>query len=189
MAKPVIAEVRGLCLAGGTDLALVCDIIIASKSASFGYPPVRDMGSPPAHMWLYHLGPQWAKRLLLTGDTLNATDAATLGLILKAVPDECLEDEVRRLCNRMGMIDTALLGANKRIVNLGMELMGARTLQRLAAENDGRAHQAGSPRRFRELAQSGGLKAAILERNHAFGSPSVRIDGPDEDKPRDTPVP
>ena len=58
-AIPVIAQVHGNCLAGGTDLALHCDLVIAAEDARIGFPPVRSMGVPPTNMWLYHLGPQW----------------------------------------------------------------------------------------------------------------------------------
>jgi len=68
--KPIIARVHGNCLAGGTDLALACDMVIAADNAKIGFPATRANGSPPAHMWFYHLGPQWAKRMLLTGDSL-----------------------------------------------------------------------------------------------------------------------
>ena len=71
MHKPVIAQIHGNCLANGTDLAFYADIIIAANDAKIGYPPVRAQGSPAAHMWLYHLGPQWAKRMLLTGDLID----------------------------------------------------------------------------------------------------------------------
>ena len=95
MHKPTIAQVHGRCLAGGTDLALLCDMVICADDAQFGFPALRSQGSPPNHMWLYHLGPQWAKRLLLTGDSLMGVDAAALGLALKSVPAERLaaEDE------------------------------------------------------------------------------------------------
>ena len=83
---PVIAQVHGNCLAGGTDLALHCDIVIAADDARIGFPPVRSMGVPPTNMWLYHLGPQWTKRLLFTGDTVTGAEAASIGLVLEAVP-------------------------------------------------------------------------------------------------------
>ena len=70
MHKPVIAQVHGYCLAGGTDLATLCDMLICADDARFGFPPGRDLGVLPTQMWLYHVGPQWAKRLLMTGDTV-----------------------------------------------------------------------------------------------------------------------
>ena len=74
-ALPVIAQVQGNCLAGGTDLALHCDLVVAAEDAHIGFPPVRSMGVPPTNMWLYHLGPQWTKRLVLTGDTITGAEA------------------------------------------------------------------------------------------------------------------
>jgi enoyl-CoA hydratase/carnithine racemase len=177
MHKPVIAQVHGHCLAGGTDVALLCDMVIAAEDAVFGFPPARDLGALPNNMWLYHVGPQWAKRLLLTGDTLTGAEAAKIGLVLKAVPAELLSAEVEGLADRLALIDPDLLSANKRIVNIGLELMGARTLQRLAAENDARAHLAESARQFRLTAREKGLKAALRERDEKFGDGRARVEG------------
>ena len=86
MHKPVIAQVHGTCIGIGTELAWFCDMVIVADDARIGFPPVRDLGTPPGSMWLYHCGPQWAKRLLLTGDSLTGKDAAEIGLALKSVP-------------------------------------------------------------------------------------------------------
>ena len=179
MHKPVIAQIHGFCLAGGTDLALLCDMVIAADDTRIGFPATRDLGSPPNHMWLYHVGPQWAKRLLLTGDSITGAEAATLGLVLKAVPIAALEAEVEQLLDRLALIDPALLAANKRIVNVGLELMGARTLQRLAAENDARGHLATSAQEFLRQARDGGLVAALRERDAKFGDGRARVQGPE----------
>ncbi len=130
-------------------------------------------------MWLYNVGPQWAKRLTLTGDTVTGAEAAHIGLVLKSVPPDLLEAEVEGLCDRLALIDTDLLAANKRIINLGLELMGARTLQRLAAENDARGHLAESARGFTRLAQEKGLKTALQERDSKFGDGRARVRGPE----------
>lgn len=174
MHKPVIAQVQGRCLAGGTDLALLCDIVICSDEARFGFPPARAQGSLPSHMWLYHLGPQWAKRVLLTGDSLAGPDAAALGLALKSVPPERLAAEVDALADRLELIDPDLLSCNKRIVNMGLELMGARTLQRMAAEMDARGHLAKSREKFRKDVMDHGLKEAVRLRDGPFGDDIIR---------------
>src|SRR6201746_1261074 len=140
MHKPVIAQVHGTCIGIGTELAWFCDMIIVADDARIGFPPVRDLGTPPGSMWLYHCGPQWAKRLLLTGDSLSGTDAAEIGFAPQSYPAGTIQHEVMRLANRMGLVDPHLLSANKRLVNLGLELMGARTLQRIGAEIDARGH-------------------------------------------------
>jgi len=167
--KPVIAQVHGYCLAGGTDLALLCDIVIVADDAVIGFPPVRAMGSPPAHMWTYLVGPQWAKYMLLTGDSIDGRTAAEIGVALKSVPASELEAEVEAIAAKMEKIDVELLSPNKRIVNVALELMGARTIQRMAAENDGRAHQAPAVREFGRLAMTQGLKAALEWRDSKFG--------------------
>ena len=86
LSKPVIAQVHGYCVAGGTDLALHCDIIVAAEDAIFGFPAVRSMGTPPTHMWTYMVGPQWAKYTLLTGNSIDGKTAERIGLVWKAVP-------------------------------------------------------------------------------------------------------
>jgi enoyl-CoA hydratase len=179
MHKPVIAQVHGHCLAGGTDIALLCDMVIAADDAVFGFPPARDLGALPNNMWLYNVGPQWAKRLTLTGDTITGAEAAEIGLVLKSVPVELLEAEVEGLLDRMALIDPELLAANKRIINIGLELMGARTLQRLASENDARGHLARSARGFGQSVAEKGLKATLRERDAKFGDGRARVRGPE----------
>jgi enoyl-CoA hydratase len=177
--KPVIAQVHGHCLALGTVIALFCDMLICADDASIGFPPSRNLGTTPSMMWLYHVGPQWAKRLLLTGDTLSGADAARIGLALKSVPADRLEAEVEGLLDRLALIDHHLLSANKRIVNLGLELMGARTLQRLAAETDARAHLAPGTRAYYENAEKLGLARGFKERDRRFGDGRARVEGPE----------
>lgn len=179
MHKPSIAQIHGHCLAGGTDLALYCDILICADNANIGYSALRNMGAAPNQMWLYHCGPQWTKRLLLTGDTLSGEDAAKIGLVLKSVPEDLLEQEVEGLADRLSWIDPEMLSANKRIINVGMELMGAQTLQRLAAENDARAHTTKAARSvFKQIANEG-LGPALRDRDAPFGDSRARVDGPE----------
>ena len=186
MHKPVIAQVHGYCLAGGTDIALLCDMIIAADDAIFGFPPARDLGALPNNMWLYNVGPQWAKRLTLTGDTVTGSEAQSIGLILKSVPSEHLEQEVESLASRMSHIDPDLLSANKRIINTGLELMGARTLQRMAAENDVRGHNTKAASNYRNSVAEKGLKATLQERDAKFGDGRAKVFGPEirDDKGR-----
>jgi enoyl-CoA hydratase len=175
--KPVIAKVHGNCLAGGTDLALMCDMVLAADDAKIGFPATRANGTPPNHMWVYHVGPQWAKRLLMTGDSLSGRDAARIGLVLDSVPTAGLDHAVDELARRMSHVDAELLSAHKRIVNLALELAGARTLQRLAAESDARAHLSQGPRRQRFKADMAahGLKEALKNRDAPFGDGVVKI--------------
>jgi enoyl-CoA hydratase len=167
-AIPVIAQVHGNCLAGGTDLALHCDLVVAADDARIGFPPVRSMGVPPTNMWLYHLGPQWTKRLLLTGDTVSGLEAKEIGLVVATAPAEALDDVVLGLAERMALIGRDLLVANKRVVNMGLELMGRSQLQRFAALNDAVGHVAPEAKAFSERIGDVGLREAVRERDAAF---------------------
>jgi enoyl-CoA hydratase len=174
--KPVIARVQGNCLAGGTDLALMCDMVLAADDARIGFPAARANGTPPQNMFLYHVGPQWAKRLLMTGDWISGKDAARIGLVMDAVPAAELDAAVHELARRVALVDAELLSAHKRVVNLALELQGARTMQRLAAEMDARAHLSRGPRRsqFRADMAEHGLKTALKNRDEPFGDGQVR---------------
>lgn len=177
MHKPVICKVQGNCLAGANDIALQCDFIIAADDARIGFPATRANGSPPNHMWVYHLGPQWAKRLLMTGDCLSGRDAAYVGLVLESAPADQLDATVNELARRISHVDAELLSAHKRIVNVALELMGAGTLQRIAAETDARAHLSKGPRRtqFKADMTEHGLKAALKNRDEPFGDGMARV--------------
>lgn len=177
--KPVIAQVHGHCLALGTVIAFFCDMVIVADDARLGFPPSRNLGSTPSMMWLYHCGPQWAKRLLLTGDTVSGAEAAQIGLALKAVPAAELEAEVEGLLDRLALIDHHLLAANKRLVNAGLELMGARTMQRFATEIDARAHLAPGTRAYYEDVKAMGLTQALKHRDAPFGDGRARVNGPE----------
>jgi enoyl-CoA hydratase len=168
---PVIAQVQGNCLAGGTDLALHCDLVVAAEDARLGFPPVRSMGVPPTNMWLYHLGPQWTKRLLFTGDTLSGTEAREIGLVVATAQPDSLDQVVLELAQRIALIGRDLLVANKRVVNTGVELMGRSQLQRFAAMNDAIGHRAPEALAFNERIGEVGLRQAVKERDAAFERP------------------
>ena len=174
--KPVIAKIHGNCLAGGTDVAFLCDMVVAADDTRIGFPATRANGTPPTQFWLSHVGPQWSKRLMFTGDCLTGEDAARLGLVMDAVPADRLEAEVAELARRVALTDVDLLAAHKRVINLGMELMHARTLQRLTAELDARAHLSTGPRRsqFKQDMSTAGLKQALKNRDEAYGNGVAR---------------
>jgi enoyl-CoA hydratase len=176
MHKPVIARVHGNCLAGGADIALMCDFVIAAEDARIGFPATRANGTPPNNFWIYHVGPQWAKRLIMTGDSILGKHAARIGLVLDAVPAEQLDDSVNELARRLSFVDGELLSAHKRVLNMAMELMGARTLQRFAAESDARAHMSTGPRRqqFKQDMDKKDFKTALKNRDAPFGDGMVK---------------
>jgi enoyl-CoA hydratase len=167
--KPVIAQVHGYCLAGGTDLALHCDMVVCAEDATLGYPPVRAMGSPPTHMWTYLVGPQRAKYMLLTGNSVDGKKAEEIGLVLKAVPPDKLEEEVNNLAAQMAKIPYGLLAVNKGIVNKAVEMMGRTLVQQLACESDAIGHLDPMVAEFTEIAAKDGLTAALNWRDERFG--------------------
>jgi enoyl-CoA hydratase len=175
--KPVIAKLQGNCLAGGTDVALSCDLVIAAEDARIGFPATRANGTPPSHMWLYHCGPQWTRRLLMTGDCINGADAARIGLVLDAVPAAELDAAADELARRVALMDPEIVANIKRVVNHGLDLMGASMLQRLAAEGDARANLTNGPRRaqFKKDMAEQGLKTALKNRDAPFGDGNVRL--------------
>jgi len=175
--KPIIGKVQGNCLAGGTDLAFSCDLVVAADNAKIGFPAARANGTPPTNLWLYHCGPQWAKRMLFTGDTISGLDAARIGLALDSFPAEELDEQATALARRIGAVDSEILATHKRVVNLQMEMMGAKTSQRYCVEADARAHLSTGPRRsqFRKDMAESGLKTALTNRDAPFGDGRIKL--------------
>jgi enoyl-CoA hydratase len=165
---PTIAQIHGHCLAGGTDLALSCDLIVCSNDALIGYPAVRSMGVPATHMWLYHLGAQWTKRLLLTGDSISGSKAAELGLALEAVAADQLDEHVMQLAERISWLPRDLLALNKDVVNRGLDLMGRTLLQETAVTRDMLGRLAPGADVFMETAAREGVTEAIAQRDAPF---------------------
>ena len=168
LSKPVIAGIHGHVIAGGTDLAPHCDMVIATDDANIGFPPVRSMGTPPTHMWTYLVGPQWAKWFMLTGETVSGKEAQEMGLVLKSVPAEGLDAAVDGLANKIAKIPWEMLAANKSIVNKALDLMGRNMMQVIAAETDAVSHQSSIVREFNRISSEEGLKAALAWRDAPF---------------------
>jgi len=175
--KPVIAKIQGNCLAGGTDLAFSCDIVMAADNAKIGFPAARANGTPPSNLWLYHCGPQWAKRMLFTGDTISGLDAARIGLVLESYPADEVDFEAGEMARRIAAVDAEILATHKRVINAQLELMGAMSSQRMALELDARAHLSVGPRRskFRKDMAELGLKDALKNRDEPFGDGKVKL--------------
>jgi len=166
--KPVIAQVHGWCVGGGTDLALCSDLIVAATDAQMGYPPARVWGSPTSALWAYRLGMEQAKRLLLTGDPVDGTSAERIGLIYRAVALEQLAAEVMALATRMALLPVNQLVMMKLLVNQAYENMGLRTSQIIGTLFDGIARHTPEGVAWRELALEKGVKAALAERDGPF---------------------
>jgi enoyl-CoA hydratase len=168
---PTIAAVHGFALAGGADLALHCDLLLMSDDAKIGYPPVRNLGVPPTHMWLYRLGPQMTKRLLFTGDSLSGSEAVNAGLALHSCEATQLDEEAMKLAQRIALVSRECLVGNKSVVNQGIDLMGRSSLARFALLEDVLAHSSPGAQQFREDAKRDGLVQALRHRDAPFDNP------------------
>lgn len=163
--KPTIARVHGAAVAGGSDIALCCDFLIMADNARIGYPPARVWGVPTPSMWVYRLGPQMAKRMMMTGDTLTGVEAAKAGLALKSVPEQDLDEAVGKLVERLQGVPLNQLMMTKMVVNQAYENMGLQTTQIFATLFDGVARHSPEGVWFRERAQEVGFKQAVAERD------------------------
>jgi len=167
--KPVIAQVHGWCVGGGSDLALCADIVMAAEDAQIGTPYSRVWGCYLTGMWLYRLGLARAKWHALTGEPLSGKEAAEVELINKAVPFEQLDAEVRRCAERLAQLPPSQLAAMKLIVNQAYENMGLHSTQLLGPVVDGFMRNTPEALRFVETAASAGVAAAITQRDQPFG--------------------
>lgn len=167
--KPVIAQVHGWCVGGGTDMVLCADIIVAAEDAQIGYAPARVWGSPLTAMWVYRLGLEWAKRLLLTGDHIDGKTAAGIGLVYKAVPATALEGEVEALARRMAQIPLSQLTSMKLLINQAYENMGLRTTQLLGSILDGLMRHTPEGLAWCRTIEEKGIAAALDLRDGPFG--------------------
>jgi enoyl-CoA hydratase len=167
--KPTIAAVQGWCIAGGTDLVLCADIVVAGEGASFGYPPARVWGTPTTAMWVYRMGLERAKRYLLTGDEIPAPEAARVGLILEAVPDDELQAHAMALAGRMALLPTTQLVMLKLLCNQTAENMGLASTRLVGTLFDGIARHTQEGLDFVDRAQDVGFRQAVRERDDPFG--------------------
>jgi len=167
--KPVIAKVHGWCVGGGTDLALCSDLVVAAEDAEIGYPPARVWGSPTTAMWVYRIGMERAKRLLLTGDSVSGRQAEAIGLIGKAVPAAELDAEVEALARRMALLPQNQLAMMKLLVNQAYENMGLASTQTLGTLLDGIARHTPEGVAWRSDALQRGVRAALVARDGPFG--------------------
>ena len=179
--KPVIAQVHGWCVGGGSDYALCADIVIASEDARIGTPYSRMWGSWLSGMWLYRLGLTRAKEFALTGKPLSGRQAADCGLINSAVPFAELEPTVRRAATQLASIPLSQLSAMKLIVNQAYENMGLAATQTLGPILDGLMRNTPDAKQFIGIAREQGVRAAVAMRDGPFGdySQAAKDEQPD----------
>jgi enoyl-CoA hydratase len=168
LAKPVIAQVHGYCLAGGTELATSCDLVYVAEDAAIGYPVVRSMSPPDNQFFPHLLGLRNAMEMMLTGNAISGIEAAEQGFANRAYSVDTLEAEVLEIAERIAKVPSDLQQMNKRAVHRQMELMGVRAAIRSGTEIQALAfHTESTNAHFKELAA--GLTTALTSRDEKFG--------------------
>ena len=178
--KPVIAQIHGWCVGGGSDMALCADLVIVSEDARIGTPYSRMWGCYLTGMWIYRLGLTKVKELALAGDALSGTSAAEIGLVNAAVPFDRLEQTVHERARQLAEIPGSQLAAMKLIVNQAFDNMGLASTQVLGPILDGLMRNTPDAHEFIELAEREGVQAAVQRRDGPFGDYSQ---APHEDQP------
>lgn len=167
--KPVVCRVHGFCVAGGTDMALCSDLLVIAADAKIGYPPARVWGSPTTSMWMHRLGPQRAKRLLFTGDSLSGEEALEWGLAIEAPTPEQLDERTEILLERIARMPINQLRMMKLLVNQSLYAQGLHTTQALGTLLDGVARHTPEGYAFQQRAMQAGFRDAVRERDEPFG--------------------
>ncbi len=167
--KPVVCKVHGFCVAGGTDMALCSDLLVIESDAKIGYPPARVWGVPTTMMWAYRLGPQRAKRLLLTGDCLNGREAVEWGLAIEHADAASLDERFEILLERIARNPINQLIMHKQVINQALWAQGLASSQMLGVTFDGIARHTREGYAFQAEAMAKGFKAAVHDRDDPFG--------------------
>jgi len=172
--KPTLAQVHGYAVAGGSDIALCCDVAVMAEDAKIGYPPARVWGCPTTAMWVYRLGAEKAKRMLLTGDLVDGREAKAMGLVLDAVPEARLEARVMELAQRMAGVPKNQLMMQKLMVNQAYDNMGLAATQMFATLFDGITRHSPEGQWFRAYAAERGFHEAVRLRDSGEPIPGSR---------------
>jgi len=168
LAKPIIAQVHGWCLAGGSELAVACDLVYVAEDAQIGYPAVRTMSPPDNQYHAWIVGMRAAMELMLTGDAIDGREAVRLGFANRAFPAQDLEAQVLAMAERIAKVDPELAQLNKRLVHRQMEAMGMRAGIRAGTDLHALGwHTKASREYMAELRQ--GVTKALSSRDGKFG--------------------
>jgi len=167
--KPTVVKIHGYCVAGGTDIALHADQVIAAADAKIGYPPMRVWGVPAAGLWAHRLGDQRAKRLLLTGDCITGAQAAEWGLAVEAPEAKDLDDRTERLVERIAAMPVNQLIMAKLALNTALYQQGVVTSRMVSTVFDGIARHTPEGHAFVADAHEHGFREAVRHRDEPFG--------------------
>jgi enoyl-CoA hydratase len=167
--KPVICKIHGYCIAGGTDMALCSDLIVAEDRAKIGYPPARVWGVPTSMLWAHRIGLERARRLRLTGDSIDGTTAVEWGLASEAAPRDELDACFERLLERVGRLPVNQLVMHKLAINAPLMSQGLYGNQMMSVFFDGIARHTPEGYEFQRQAAEDGYREAVRRRDEPFG--------------------
>ena len=171
--KPTLCKVHGYAAAGGSDIALCCDLIVMAQDARIGYMPARVWGCPTTAMWVYRVGPQRAKRMLFTGDLIDGRTAAEWGLALQSVSADRLDATVQQLAERIAGVPRNQLMMHKLSINQAIDAMGLEQTQMFATVFDGITRQSPDGLWFKRYAETHGFAAAVEWRDSGRPLPDL----------------
>ncbi len=171
--KPTICKVHGYAVAGGSDIALCCDLLVMADDAKIGYMPARVWGSPSSAMWVYRIGVQRAKRMMFTGDLIDGKTAAEWGLALQSVPAAELDSAVAQLAERIAGVPKNQLMMHKLTINQALDSMGLEQTQMVATVFDGITRHSPEGLWFKRYAETHGFAAAVEWRDSGRPLPEV----------------
>ncbi len=171
--KPVICKIHGYCIAGGTDMALCSDLIVTEDRAKIGYPPARVWGVPTSMLWAHRVGLERARRLLLTGDSIDGTTAVEWGLASEAAPRDGLDDVFEALLDRVGRLPVNQLVMHKLAINAPLMSQGLYGNQMMSVFFDGIARHTPEGYGFQREAAQDGYREAVRRRDEPFGDHGI----------------
>ncbi|MFO0998101.1 MAG: enoyl-CoA hydratase/isomerase family protein [Alphaproteobacteria bacterium] len=168
--KPTIAMVRGHCLAGSCEVAMMCCVTYASDNSVFGEPEIRFSTAPPVLVMPWLVGLKKARELLYTGDLIDAAEALRIDMVNRVIPDAELEAETFKLARRMATIEVEALKTTKAAINRGAEIAGFKQAIDYAIETGAilDATPTEMYKRFVEISRADGLTAAVRWREAQF---------------------
>jgi enoyl-CoA hydratase len=166
--KPVIAQVHGYALAGGLELAMACDLIVAAEDAQLGEPEIRFGSAPVTLLMPFVIGQKRTRELLLTGDLISAVEAERIGLINRVVPLDRLADEVDRLADRLARVPSDVMAPTKLMLNRAMDAAGFAAAVEMGLDLQAFVNMSATAREFDAIVRTDGLKAALAWRDARY---------------------
>jgi enoyl-CoA hydratase len=166
--KPVIAQVHGYALAGGLELAMACDLVVADDDARLGEPEIRFGSAPVTLLMPFLIGQKATRELLMTGDLIDAAEARRIGLVNRVVPADRLAAEVDELADRLARVPPDVMAPTKLMLNRAMDAAGFAAAVAMGIDIQSFVNMSASAREFDSIVRRDGLKAALAWRDRRY---------------------